>query len=213
MNLINLKRTLLAAFPVVGPHDAIEADLMLAGKKPLTWVDVYDDVSQILDRRLYHAHIGRLRLDEAVAQGRLLAADVEQVWDDPHVPPLIVRHYAQPAYKNELSLVVEYNKLAFNTDHDGNIQGKDMGEYVGYRKRDIALFGIVGPFLRSTAVPQLAKEWFWNLNDLTQVALREKLLIDIGIDPAEWRARRAEVRKEYEREKVAPRPGFEPGTN
>lgn len=47
--LTNTFNSVVGRLPVIGPHAGIEAELMLAGKKPLTWIMVYPDNAQLSD--------------------------------------------------------------------------------------------------------------------------------------------------------------------
>lgn len=72
-----MRRSFLSAFPVIGPHADIEMELMLAGKKPITWTFVAPDDATCDDIRMQKAHRDRKLLDRAVTQGKLISVDVE----------------------------------------------------------------------------------------------------------------------------------------
>ena len=178
-----LKRQFFATFPVVGPHTHIESDLMLAGKKPLTWVYVArDDEPETIESR------GRKRLDEAVTDGRLLAVDVVQRYSDDPENVSVFRHYAQLDQEENLKRVATFNKCAFNQEDCSEAEaaldaGKDFGDYLGYRKRDILFFNYV---INSGWLPDRVKMGLIRLNSVCQNHLRDQLLEDAGYDVDEW---------------------------
>ena len=74
--LKNIFNSVAGSLPVIGPHAGIEADLLLAGKKPLGWVIVEPDDATFQDPFDQAEHEGRKKLDEAVRQGKLKSMDV-----------------------------------------------------------------------------------------------------------------------------------------
>lgn len=184
MNSKSLRRNFLAAFPVVGPHSDIETELMLAGKKPMTWTFVAPDDATFDDSRMQKAHRDRKLLDKAVAEGKLIAVDVEH--RDPDYPEhvAIFRHYAQPGQEESLKRVSEFNKQAFNFNDLSEVDlDKDMGHYLGYKKRDILFFNHV---VNSSLLPDFVVNAVIRLNSSCQVARREKLLLEAGYDLRVW---------------------------
>ena len=200
--LSKLKRNILAAFPVVGPHADIEAELMLSGKKPLTWLHIpYPDweipknvpITSDNDwREVKEAH-GTIELDKAVSKEKLISEDVAITKfpnlnePPPHTP--IVRHYAQIDQSENLSLIASINRSFFNfQEPDEAILeaaiGKDFGDYLGYRRRDILFFNKV---INNPYLPRPMAQALIELNSYSQAALREKLLEESGYDVKEWR--------------------------
>lgn len=185
MDLLSLKRHFMAAFPVIGPHSDIEPELMLSGKKPLTWMVVMSDNMVSKDRRLQKEHEGRKQLDEAVENGTLIASDV--TYTDPRFPEYVhtLRHYAQPTQTDQLRRVVEFNKCALNRqDLSPVMLDKDAGHYLGYRKRDIFFFTHI---VNQKWLPGKLKDLIIDLNAPFQKAHREKMLIESGYDLQAWR--------------------------
>jgi hypothetical protein len=174
-----MKRSFLALFPVVGPHADIEAELMLVGKKPITWSLVVPDDVTFKAWRTQKEHQDRKLLDQAVAEGKLIAVDVEMRHPDQHIT--IFRHYAQLGQEENLRRVSEFNKHAFNSDHLPEVDlDKDIGHYLGYKKRDILFFN------NFNLLPNFITRAIINLNSLCQQARREKLLIEAGYDLQAW---------------------------
>jgi len=182
MSLSSLKRAILAAFPVVGPHTGIESDLMLSGQKPLTWIyaNSSDKLPETIESR------AQKRLDEAVSQGKLIAMDVEQRYSDNLEDVAIFRHYAQPDQKRNLERVAAFNRCAFNgedcTEAEAHLN-QDLGAYLGYRRRDILLFNYV---INSSWLPKRAKMGLIRLNSYCQSARRDQLLLESGQNLKDW---------------------------
>lgn len=173
----SIKSRFLASFPVIGPHADIEADLMLAGKKPITWVFVAPDEAKFDDPRMQRQHEGRKRLDRAVEEGRLIAIDVEQRYDEHPEYVGVYRHYAQPENEEKLKQVVAFNKQAFNGRDVSQVElDKDMGHYLGYRRRDIFFFNNV---INAPLLPEGLRDVIIRFNAPCQQALGEKLLAEV----------------------------------
>tara|TARA_R110002124_G_scaffold73157_11_gene196239 strand:- start:1580 stop:2236 length:657 start_codon:yes stop_codon:yes gene_type:complete len=177
MSIQSIKSRFLASFPVIGPHADIEADLMLAGKKPITWVFVAPDEARFDDPRMQRQHEGRKRLDKAVEEGRLIAIDVEQRYDEHPEYVGVYRHYAQPENEEKLKQVVAFNKQAFNGRDVSQVElDKDMGHYLGYRRRDIFFFNNV---INAPLLPEGLRDVIIRFNAPCQQALGEKLLAEV----------------------------------
>jgi hypothetical protein len=161
---MGLKKGLKNAFnavagnlPVIGPHAGIEAELLLAGKKPLGWTSVDPDNMVFNDPQMQAEHEGRKKLDEAVRQGKLVSADVvvhtanDEKGNRVNLEtPWLFRHYCQPGNEENLQRIVAFNTKAFNFEEPDYalLEGKDIGEYLGYRSKDINLWykgGMRGP--------------------------------------------------------------------
>lgn len=168
----------MAAFPVVGPHADIEAELMLAGGKPLMWMPVAPDDAVFDDPYLQREHEGRKRLDKAVEDGKLISIDVEHALPDNPENIKVTRHYAQPENEEKLERVVAFNKQAFSFNDVSDVHlDQDIGHYLGYRRRDILFFSHV---VSSDFVPASIASALVKLNAPFQQARREQLLLDSG---------------------------------
>ncbi len=183
MNLKSLRNKFLSQLPVVGPHADIEAELMLAGLKPITWTVVVPEDKHIEDLRIKIRHEGRKRLDEAVKEGKLIAIDVEQALPQDPGNLTIIRHYAQPENEDKLKRIAAFNTNAFNGEPSSIDLGVDMGYHLGYRKRDILFFNWI---INSRLLPDKLKEKIIDINRYSQIALRERLLEQAGHSPDEW---------------------------
>jgi hypothetical protein len=185
MDIKSIKRSFLAAFPVVGPHANIEAELMLAGKKPITWAFVASDEVILRGLGAQKKQQGRKLLDRAVADGKLIAVDVECPYPEHPEYVAIFRHYAQLGQEENLARVSECNRRAFNRLGLSEVPlGKDMGYYLGYRKRDILFFNYV---VNSNLLPMFIKRGIIGLHSPCQRARREELLLEAGYDLQAWR--------------------------
>lgn len=187
MNLKSLKRKFLATLPVIGPHANIEAEMMLAGKKPITWMHAMKENEHTEDIRLKIEQRGRKLLDKAVESGQLIAIDVKQL--NPNHPNggMVFRHYAQPDNEEKLKLIAAYNTAAFNGKEPSQelekALDKDFGHYLGYRKRDILFFNNI---INSRHVPNVIKDKILDLNVRSQKAYRDTQLEKAGYDVKEW---------------------------
>ncbi|WP_421896394.1 hypothetical protein [Marinoscillum sp.] len=181
--LKSLKNKLLAAFPIIGPHADIEAEMMLAGKKPVTWMFVMPDDGKPRDIRIKLEQEGRKKLDQAVKEGKLVSIDVEQRHPQAPNGKLIFRHYAQKGNEKSLKRISTFNKEAFNgLEHTVQLD-KDIGYYLGYRKRDIFFFNHV---INSSYVPSQWKVKMINMNSYCQRAFQETQLEKAGYNLKEW---------------------------
>lgn len=185
----SLKRSFLAAFPVIGPHADIEAELMLAGRKPLTWLNIVPDEFKDSSPRAKKMHRDIKLLDKAVAEGKLLSIDVKLPSPG---DANIIRHYAQPEQEESLKLMSEFNRQIWNCDDTSKLdldkladnigmdKNKGFGEYLGYKKRDILFFKY------TTSMPKFISNALINLNASCQQARVEKSLIETGHDLQKW---------------------------
>lgn len=171
--LRNIFNSVVGQLPVIGPTDNhLEAELMLAGKKPLSWIVVPDphaDLSgyQPWARADYERRMEYIRrLDQAVAEGRLKSVDViaDRGRRDPYdlnseiieTPPMIFRHYCQPGNEDMMLRMAAYNQKMFNFEEPGFELDHDEGVELGYRKRDIWYWGHKGDIFRSQFMFDLA---------------------------------------------------------
>jgi len=153
-SLKNIFNNVVGNLAVIGPHFGIEAELLLAGKKPLGWLGsgVYPDELVFDDPALQAEHEGRKKLDEAVRQGKLKSMDiiVHKARVNPYdvdsefqelSKPEIVRHYCQPGKEKDMETMVAYNEKAFNGEEPPvDLLQKDIGTYLGYRDKDVKLW-------------------------------------------------------------------------
>lgn len=184
-SITSLKRAFLSAFPVIGPHHCIEAELMLAGKKKITWFPVAHDDVVFEDYEFQKLHDDRKILDIAVAEGKLISVDVNKYDSNYPEPISIMRHYTQLGQEENLKMISEFNKHAFGFADSSEAKvklDKDMGYYLSYRKRDILFFN----FVENGLVPSFITKAILNLNSSCQAALREKLLLEAGYDLQKW---------------------------
>lgn len=158
--------------PVIGPHHTIEAELMLGGLKPLTWVPVYDDSLTFEghpDAR--REHEGRKKMDDAVTRGQLSSVDVAIRPEHPDGKPLIMRHYCQIGKEADMLLLARINQKMFNREKPDAQLEKDMGAYLGYRKQDIWLWNNLGK------LPKGLQKTIFDLNEkLVQPAYQQSML-------------------------------------
>jgi hypothetical protein len=182
MDLKRLKRDFLAAFPVIGPHTWIEGEMMVSGKKPLTWMPVNPDDAQLPDRKWQKWHQDRKLCDHAVAEGKLIAKDIE-ITRDSH--SLTFRHYARPGQEEALERVAKFNQKAFNLQDTSEVDiGQDMGRLLGYRRRDVLFYNHI---LHSGFLTDSMQNWLIRFNAPVQQAYQEKLLEEAGYDLAAWK--------------------------
>jgi hypothetical protein len=137
--------SLLAQFPVIGPHGnaETEAELLLSGKKPMGWIAVVPDNVDPFAPEIRRMIAMEAKLDEAVREGRLKAVDVVVKQTPPGGgAPLeyTTRHYAQPGFEKDMETVAAYNRKLWNGEKPEMPLDKRFGDYLGYRKRDQALF-------------------------------------------------------------------------
>ena len=185
MALDPLKRAFLSVFPVIGPHADIEAELLLAGKKPVASfvVDDFDDEQlSNLSQRSLKKHLDRLRLDDAVEFGKLISKDVKVNAPRPDLQDQILRYYALPHEKDNLEKITRSHESILSGQEDG-APNADFGKIYGYRKRDTLLFNLI---ITNRHIPQATKMAIISMNANCQIALREQLLLDAGHDPEEW---------------------------
>jgi len=85
------------------------------------------------------------RLDAAVAAGKLKSADLLLPPLAPGRPNEILRHYCQPGQEKQMETVLRQNEEWLAKKSNVQILDKDIGEYLGYRKKDIDLwYGLPG---------------------------------------------------------------------
>lgn len=128
-----LKRHFLATFPVLGPHMGIEAELLLAGIKPIGLYNIWPEGTIFPVKNKPEALEHKLmwlknftdieKLDQAVQKSTLMCGGIEQYPDQEQNPSLVEVFYYQP----NINLEKAINELS-------------PGQYLGYRKRDQFLF-------------------------------------------------------------------------
>ncbi len=139
-SLKNIFNSVVGGLPVIDPHGGLEADLMLAGKKPLTYFPAWPDnrpPPPHSNQYAFGIYEATRKLDEAVRQGKLKSVDVSVTREgETH----IARHYCQPDKEKEMMFLAAYNNKVFNDKKPDLTLQKDVGAYLGYRKRDIWLW-------------------------------------------------------------------------
>lgn len=141
--LSSIFNRVVGQLPVIGPHADIEGELLLAGKKPLGWIAVLPPSA---DPDLCRQELDvQRRLGHAVAEGKLIAADVTQTFTSPkgEENSFIFRHYAQPGREKDLATMAAFNADIFNGKAPTVKLEKDFGDYLGYRRRDQLLWNLV----------------------------------------------------------------------
>lgn len=127
--------------------DAPRPDLAASRRNIEDWIKQCDDVE---------------KLDAAVAAGRLVSADLVLPPPSAGLKPSILRHYCQPGQERQMEAVLRQNEEWIAKKSNVQLLDKDIGDYLGYRKKDIDLwygspqlqklpFGL-GPKLHNAAV-------------------------------------------------------------
>jgi hypothetical protein len=166
-----LKRDFLAALPVIGPHADIEAELLLAGIKPVGWLWIYPDDETFKNWRMRKEQRDRKILDRAVAEGKLKSIDTVR----DNIP--VRRFYCQPGREEDMQWVKAIEDGDENAARDCK---KEWNELYGYRKRDVLFYNYYFRF------PEQLGSLMRQMNANAQMYHREKLLEECGIDPAQW---------------------------
>ena len=188
MTLVSrLRRSFAHALPVNGPHANIECELLLAGKKPVGWFDIYSP-QQIEDNKRSEKKIKELhdqeRLDQAVKDGKLKSADGYA-----HETEKIVRYYCQPEHENTMhALMMTQEKMYLLMQGEQprelslceqiSLASKGIYRYgtgLGYRKRDVMDWYLHKIF------PDLPK-----ISEKYGQAYRNHLLEECGINPQKF---------------------------
>lgn len=173
------KVSLLAQFPVIGPHggDVNEAELLLSGKKPLGWIPVVPESADPFFPENQKRIAMEKQLAEAVKEGRLKSIEVVTrrtspngfVWEDK------TRHYAQPGLEQDLKTMAAYNEKIWNGQQPDVMPEKSFGDYLGYRKRDQMLFDAIQKY--RPYIPQSVVRGIYSFNEyVTQPAYLESIL-------------------------------------
>jgi hypothetical protein len=139
----DLKNRILGALPNIGTHGGIEAEMLLAKRKPLGWMYVPRVLPDVKIENLPPAFQKEIRdherLGEAVKRGDLVSKDVvtRETLPDGSTLTSVFRHYAQPGKEKTLDAVAAFNEKAFNRQPLNDVMLKeDIGKILGYRKRD-----------------------------------------------------------------------------
>ncbi|MBL8846814.1 MAG: hypothetical protein JNN24_13680 [Hyphomicrobium zavarzinii] len=158
MNFGKLTDKFLATLPVIGPHAGIEAELLLAKRKPIggPFLIADDSDPKKMCRSILKASLDRIRLDEAVENGRLSSVDLNS-------DGLTFRYYCQSDQHEQLKNSLERNQYVF-------------GEEFGYRPRDIRFFEWY------IQLPDWLGSVVRSLNAPIQHAFLNTALRDAGID-------------------------------
>jgi uncharacterized protein YuzE len=177
MKFNKLTRNFLAAFPVLGPHESIECELMLAGTKPVAWLEVLPDYLTFQNSKAQKRHNDRKILDRTVAEGRLLTTDIQYInAEDPDRTVITIRFYCQLRKENDMKKAVAIELEAIRKICGLEIMNdereSDNGHYFGYRKRDIIFYDK----LFRWNLPELV----FKLNKIFRHAYQDKILEESG---------------------------------
>ncbi len=175
--LSRLKEHFYAAMPVIGPHAGIDAELMLAGKKPICILPVFEynpNEEFIYKKRNYD----RLRLDKAVEEGQLVSTD-RFIQGGDQRNDFTMRFYAQPHKEQEMKEFAD-NYLNFEK------LKKDHGRYLGYRRRDVMLW------YAPSSLPSRIINPIYALSRQFKTAHRNTLLRNAGIEDPDQYCQRME---------------------
>lgn len=187
MNINSLKRHFLATFPVLAPHDRIEAELMLYGNKRVTMMKIFTEKTNSTDQSAIRTRNTIKILEQAVKESQLVARDLDQ--KNPH-SPYIFRYYAQKDQANKLELLTDFSKLASSKKGDPLRVIEEMtGLYLGYRKRDVWLNDALHSWIKNRTVKTAIQQW----SRTCQKALQETLLLEMGYDLKTWRDHYPEI--------------------
>ena len=152
--LSKIANRVFGTLPVIGTHMGIEAELLVAGLKPLGWLHVpgtgsLSDGTPVNEKFTEKAYADQMLLNEAIKSGRLIFRDVikrEQINTDLSFEST-VRLYAQPWNHENLNLMAEWTSKTFNREPVTGEQPDD-GKMLGYRKRDRLLWNYMHKFPR-----------------------------------------------------------------
>lgn len=157
----NLKQAFFKALPVIGPHNYIEAELLLAGIKPIGVFDVYSQQQRQTKPLFEKLALDQLKLDKAVKNGLLSSLAIEDEYGQR-------KYYCQKGLEpemQELCDVVRQKQKPFLR----------IAELLGYRKRDAYLFNTT--FKLSTKFLEVRNK----LLEPAHQALQYNLLAQAGI--------------------------------
>lgn len=171
--LSNLRRHFLNAMPVIGPHADIEAELLLAGIKPVGFLFVFRDEEKefLQDWRSKKLYRDVKILDQAVTQGKLKSMDM------PLNGSGILRYYCQPGKERLMKIAADGNA--------GDEEAQKLSSWhkiLGYRRRDELFFNFC------QRLPMSVRDAIVEFNANAQVTHREELLKQCKIDPDQWDA-------------------------
>lgn len=145
--------------PVIGPHADIEAELLLAKRKPIGGPFLVVNISELpkaTSRSMLKAALDRIKLDEAVKTGELFSLDLE-------INRRVLRYYCQGD---------RYECLKSALDGEQYVYGEEFG----YRPRDIRFFEWY------VNLPDRLAAIVRSLNSPIQNAYINTALRDAGID-------------------------------
>lgn len=147
-----------SSFPIVGPHHGFEAELLVAGKKPIgMFVDliVPGVASQDMPPHILQSRNDIQRLSQMSATGKLISTKFEI--DDASGAIQTWHFFCQPG--NELEMhELEIGTLKAITcpeEEHPFPQSRDQGAYLGYRDIDIEFFKGGGFHSRNALMGQL----------------------------------------------------------
>lgn len=187
MNINSLKRHFLATFPVLAPHDRIEAELMLYGNKPSAVIRTFAESANSNDQTVIRTNNTMKALDQAVKDGQLVSRDLK-----PKKPndTFIFRYYAKSDQADKLDLLTDFRKQASSKEGDPQRVIEEMtGTYLGYRKRDVWLNDALHSWIKNRTIKTAIQQW----SRTCQKALQETLLLEMGYDLEKWRDNYPEI--------------------
>lgn len=116
---------------VIGPHADHEAELLLAGVKPIGWLCIPARTN--IHWREEERAITALNL--AASRGFLGSLSLACNSGEPGL--MIAHHYCQPGLEKDMKIVAHYNYNIWNGNRlpDDDLE-KSFGEYLGYTKGD-----------------------------------------------------------------------------
>ena len=175
--------------PVIGPHAGIEGELMLAGKKPMTWMSV-DDRTDVGNDEFKHEQKMRRLLDKQVEAGKLVSVDV--IYQLKGASPdwkCTTRHYAKREHKETMETIAGFNDCLWNNKQPDEIlikklnqlheDKKDIGIVLGYRKRDVMWWQVVQGMWNDWPKETIQSIYTFN-EKFAQPAYQEKVLKGTG---------------------------------
>jgi len=188
--LSKLKRHFLATLPVLGPHNFIEAELLLSGQKPVGRFEVDEEIladfgkkhvvipkcypQEGVKKNIYSYIDGIIvtrKLDKAVAEGKLIS----QKFDDDERGTWY--YYGQLDQEDTMKALIALDKA----DEPGACltHSTERGALLGYRKRDCLFFRI------NLKIPENICDAIEKLTDAAKEAHQYLLLEKAGVEDPE----------------------------
>jgi len=133
----------LAARPgIIGPHGTQEADLLIAGVKPVGFISIIDE-DPVAEDSVQKKFIDDVkRLDEEVTKGNLLSKTIRIdnfKWPNGLTGGLTVYLYCQPNKNEDMKLLADNHEKYWKDGIEEDLP-QDIGKYLGYTDKDVELF-------------------------------------------------------------------------